>query len=592
MAMNKDLQKERMSATFNTETLTELLYHGREMMERRRYLHKIALGDKYLHSFKPWCNRDRNELYDIGIKTHVYIMKLKRDLELTDYREQFYFTEATGGTEANPLGVHEDMFIPTIEKQGTDEQKAKYLERAKQYKIIGTYAQTELGHGTFIRGLETTATYDDKTEEFIINSPTISSTKYWPGSLGKCSNHVVLMAQLYTKDKCHGVHAFIVQIRSEQDHTPLPGVTVGDIGNKLGYNAMDNGFLRFDNVRIPRANLLARYSKVEKDGTYIPSKNPRLAYGTMVLVRAFIVGLCSKGLAQACVIATRYSAVRRQTEIRPGGEEPQVIDYQTQQEKLFPLLASTYALYFTGDVMLMEYMRINADMEKGIFDEMAALHALAAGLKAFSAETTSNGVDKLRMSCGGHGYTHASGIPKIWAYVTPACTYEGENTVMYLQCARYLVKQYAQAASGQTLVGFMSYLNNPVKQRSSLNDSLNMVDLIDAYEHTAARLIKTIAERMQSLIEGGMSVEEARNLCGVPMVSAAKMHCQTYVVKQFSYIVNRLDIDRSVAGALETLCKMYAVYGINQRLGDFMQQCRLKTNKFRVDVTSRIQLKL
>jgi hypothetical protein len=53
---------------------------------------------------------------------------------------------------------------------------------------------------------------------------------------------------------------------------------------------------------------------------------------------------------------------------------------------------------------------------------------------------------------------------------------------------RYLVKQYAQAASGHTLVGFMSYLNNPVKQRSSLNDSLNMVDLIEAYEHTAARL--------------------------------------------------------------------------------------------------------
>ena len=52
---------------------------------------------------------------------------------------------------------------------------------------------------------------------------------------------------------------------------------------------------------------------------------------------------------------------------------------------------------------------------------------------------------------------------------------------------RYLIKQYAQAASGQKLVGFMSYLNNPVKQRSSLNDSLNMSDLIEAYEHTAAR---------------------------------------------------------------------------------------------------------
>ena len=64
------------------------------------------------------------------------------------------------------------------------------------------------------------------------------------------------------------------------------------------------------------------------------------------------------------------------------------------------------------------------------------LHALAAGLKALSGELASNGVDRLRMACGGHGYTHASGLPRIWAYITPSCTYEGENTVMYLQCAR------------------------------------------------------------------------------------------------------------------------------------------------------------
>ncbi|XP_053381780.1 peroxisomal acyl-coenzyme A oxidase 1-like [Mercenaria mercenaria] len=389
-------------------------------------------------------------------------------------------------------------------------------------------------------------------------------------SVGKTSNHVVLMAQLLSQGKCHGIHAFIVQIRSEKDHTPLPGISVGDIGNKIGYNAMDNGFLRFDNVRIPRRNLLARYSRIEKDGTYIPAKNPRLAYGTMVFVRALIVGGCSKSLAQACVITTRYSAVRRQTEIRPGGEEPQVIDYQTQQEKIFPLLAAAYAIFFTGDVMLKEYVRINADMEKGIFDEMAALHGLAAGLKAYSAEITSNGIDKLRRACGGHGYSHASGLPKIWTYITPACTYEGENTVMYLQCARYLVKQYAQAATGQKLVGFMSYLNNPVKQRSALNDTLNMSDMIEAYEHTAARLIKVAATRMQSLMKSGVSVEEARNMCGVPMVSAAKAHCEAYVVKLFSSVVNRNDLEPSVARVLQTLCKLYAVYGINERLGDFI----------------------
>lgn len=73
------------------------------------------------------------------------------------------------------------MFIPTIMGQGTIEQQAEWIQKAWCLDIIGTYAQTELGHGTFIRGLETTCTYDPKTEEFVLNSPTLTSYKWWPG---------------------------------------------------------------------------------------------------------------------------------------------------------------------------------------------------------------------------------------------------------------------------------------------------------------------------------------------------------------------------------------------------------------------------
>lgn len=54
---------------------------------------------------------------------------------------------------------------------------------------------------------------------------------------------------------------FIVQLRSLDDHLPLPGIIVGDIGMKFGngaYNTMDNGVLRFDHVRIPRNQMLMR----------------------------------------------------------------------------------------------------------------------------------------------------------------------------------------------------------------------------------------------------------------------------------------------------------------------------------------------
>ena len=58
-----------------------------------------------------------------------------------------YTFRASGNQENNPLGLHQVMFIPTIEKQGTKEQIQKYVVPAKQMKILGTYAQTELGHG-------------------------------------------------------------------------------------------------------------------------------------------------------------------------------------------------------------------------------------------------------------------------------------------------------------------------------------------------------------------------------------------------------------------------------------------------------------
>ena len=60
-----------------------------------------------------------------------------------------------------------------------------------------------------------------------------------------------------------GYTAFLVQIRSLENHQPLAGVTVADIGVKFGnggYNTMDNGLLRLDHVRIPRKQMLMRYA--------------------------------------------------------------------------------------------------------------------------------------------------------------------------------------------------------------------------------------------------------------------------------------------------------------------------------------------
>ena len=80
-------------------------------------------------------------------------------------------------------------------------------------KMTGCYAQTELGHGSYVQGLETTATFDKEKQEFVINSPTISSIKFWPGDMSRFSNHAIVFAKLIIDGKAMGVHSFMVPTR-------------------------------------------------------------------------------------------------------------------------------------------------------------------------------------------------------------------------------------------------------------------------------------------------------------------------------------------------------------------------------------------
>lgn len=79
------------------------------------------------------------------------------------------------------------------------------MQPAALLNIIGCYAQTELGHGSNVAGLETTATLDKATDEFVVHTPTIKATKYWPGSLGLQATHAIVYARLVIDGKDNGV---------------------------------------------------------------------------------------------------------------------------------------------------------------------------------------------------------------------------------------------------------------------------------------------------------------------------------------------------------------------------------------------------
>ena len=148
------------------------------------------------------------------------------------------------------------LFMLTLLGQTSDEQKSWWMENAYSMKMTGAYAQTELGHGSNVRGLRTTATYDAETEEWVLETPTLSAMKWWPSNL-VMSTHCVLYAQMIIDGTEHGVHVFMLQMRDE-NLALLPGVELGDIGTKVGDNNVDIGYLRLKGVRIPRRHLMEK----------------------------------------------------------------------------------------------------------------------------------------------------------------------------------------------------------------------------------------------------------------------------------------------------------------------------------------------
>ncbi|XP_035516550.1 peroxisomal acyl-coenzyme A oxidase 1 isoform X1 [Morone saxatilis] len=576
--MNPDIMKERQNATFDVEKLTYILDGGPEKTKRRREIESMVLSDPDFQEEDPNF-LSRSERYDQAVRKSAQMILKLREYGIADPEEIYCYKNMVRGNHHEAMGLHFVMFLPTLYSQCNPQQARKWLPVAESFQVVGTYAQTEMGHGTHLRGLETTATYDPATQEFVLNSPTISSIKWWPGGLGKTSNHAIVLAQLYTQGNCHGLHAFIVPIRDMNTHVPLPGIVVGDIGPKFGFSEVDNGFLKLENVRIPRENMLMKYAKVEPDGTYVKPPSAKLTYGTMVFIRSMIVGESARALAKSCTIAIRYSSVRHQSEIRPGEPEPQILDYQTQQYKLFPLLAMAYGFTFVGQYMSQTYQRISGDINEGDFSELPELHALSAGLKAFTTWETNSAIEVCRMSCGGHGYSRSSALPDIYVNFTPTCTYEGENTVMMLQTARYLVKSYQRAKAGQQLSGTVSYLNEaehqrvqpqPVAARPTVVDINDLASLVEVYKLRAAILVALAAKSIQQELQRRKSPEDAWNNSAIDLVRASDAHCHYVVVKLFTDKLGEIG-DTAIHSVMSTLALLYALHGITKNSGDFLQ---------------------
>ena len=514
--------------------------------------------------------------------------------------------------------------------QGTPEQHKLFLEKAEKYEYIGCYAQTELGHGSNVRGLETTATWNADDKTFTIHSPHLTASKWWIGSLGRTANHAVVMAQLIIDGKAYGPHPFVIQIRDLKTHEPLENIHVGDIGPKFGYNTMDNGFLLLNQVKVPHINMLAKFSSVDpKTSKYIKPASASLVYGTLTWVRSTIVLQSGGVLARGVTIGIRYAAVRRQFQDRDAKKwetgENQVLNYTMVQIRLLPLLAATFALHFTGRGMMALYeenqKKMAADAgklastDRGPSPEelfpstelLADLHATSCGLKALASTTAAEGLEICRRACGGHGYSSFSGIGSwyadcksqasldiLWlmAIDLPTTTWEGDNYMLSQQVARYLLKSARTVSQGKPADNDTGKILKIFLDRRDMGAAFDILgrdeDIVAAFAwRTSFLTFEALKHRDEE--------KSSWNSLLVDFYRLSTAHSQYLVVKNFHEALQSQSIsselDSSTITLMRKLFRLYALHTLEQEASEFFSSSAVTVRQIQLART-KVVMKL
>ena len=499
-------------------------------------------------------------------------------------------------------GVQWGLFGGAIENLGTDRHHQAYVPRIISLQLLGCFAMTETGHGSDVQALETTATYDASTHEFVIDSPTRTARKDYIGGAAETATVAAVFAQLITPDgQGHGVHCFVVPIRDE-DGNDLPGVTTSDCQYKGGLPGVDNGRIQFDHVRIPRENLLNKYADVAEDGTYSsPIENPNRRFftmlGTLIRGRVTVGGSAGAAARVALDIATRYALQRRQFKAPDDESEVLLMDYLVHQRRLFPLIARSYALQFAQNELVAKTHDLQTadDPDR---EEQRELESRAAGLKAANTWHATRAIQEAREACGGAGYLAENRLIALKADTDVFTTFEGDNHVLTQLVAKELLTAYADDIKGMSPVEWVRFAANfagervmkrtaaetimqrilDTRQDNEEEGSLfNRGTQVKMFEDREEYMIATVARRLRGKSKE-MSAFDAFNAVQDHVLHAASAHIDRVILEAFVAGIDSCEDDEA-RKVLKMVCDVYALSVMEDDRAWFMEHQFLSTER-------------
>lgn len=499
-------------------------------------------------------------------------------------------------------GVQWGLFGGAIENLGTERHHQAYVQKIIDLELLGCFAMTETGHGSDVQHLETTATYDPATEEFVVDSPTPSSRKDYIGGAAETARVAAVFAQLITPDgETHGVHCFVVPIR-DADGNDLPGVTTGDCQYKGGLPGVDNGRIMFDHVRVPRENLLNKYADVSPEGVYSsPIEDPGRRFftmlGTLIRGRVTVGGSAGAAARVALDIATRYALQRRQFDDPDTGREIVIMDYLAHQRRLLPLIAESYALQFAQNELVAKTHDLQTADDPDP-EEQRELESRAAGLKVANTSHATRAIQEAREACGGAGYLAENRLIALKADTDVFTTFEGDNTVLTQLVAKELLTAYADDIRGMSPVEWVRFAANFAGERVLKRTSAETIiqTLLDTrqdneeegslfnrgtqvkmFEDREEYLIASVARRLQGKAKE-MSAFEAFNAVQDHVLHAAEAHIDRIVLEAFVAGIDACP-DEDARAILAMVCDLYALSVIEEDKAWFIEHRFLSTER-------------
>ncbi len=503
-------------------------------------------------------------------------------------------------------GVQWGLFGGAVENLGTERHHEAHVKDIISLELRGCFAMTETGHGSDVQSLETTATYDAETEEFVIDSPTPSARKDYIGGAAETASMAAVFAQLITTEDRepvnHGVHCLLVPIRDAEGND-LPGVTTSDCEYKGGLPGVDNGRIVFDHVRVPRVNLLNKYGDVAPDGTYSsPIDNPNRRFftmlGTLVRGRITVGGSAGAAARVALDIATRYALQRKQFSA-PDDDDTEVLimDYLVHQRRLFPLIAKSYALQFAQNELVGKCHDVQT-ADAPDTEEQRELESRAAGLKAANTWHASRAIQESREACGGAGYMAENRLIGLRGDTDVFTTFEGDNHVLTQLVAKELLTAYADDIRSMSPVEWVRFAAGTVSERVAKRTAAETIiqTIVDArqdneeegslfnrgtqikmFEDREEYLLSSVARRLQSKSKE-MSAFDAFNSVQDHVLHAASAHIDRVILEAFVAGIDSCE-DEGARELLELVCDVYALSVIEDDKAWYVEHRYLSTER-------------